>query len=216
MAVVLLGSPASAGLSPGIEAGWSLTSVTFKEPSGEWQNPQAQNSFTGGVTVRAFPWKRYGFRTGFRYTERSVRVSYARYPGYWDTYAGEFHIEEHYIGLPLWLEARPPGSGPFFLTFGPELSFLREGHFQQEQTWIYGSGGTNTQTWDEDRRADMKSTEWSLRLGGGVEFPAAGHWASLELGYSIGLTGVGDMHLYSPWESDWRNQALELLMGARW
>src|SRR5262249_48090755 len=150
-------------------------------PSSEWQDPQAGNALTGGLTLRAFPWPHVGFRLGVGYSQQSTRVAYARHPGYYDTYEGEFHIETRYVRIPFCVEARPASSGPFFFPLGPQVSFLRSGHFEREETWTYGSGGTATFLTDEDRRADMKSTEWSVQLGAGLDLPAAGHWASLEL-----------------------------------
>src|SRR5262245_41039396 len=134
VAALSFASPVLAGLSPGIEVGWSRSSVTFQEPSGEWKDPQAGNALSGGLTLRAFPWSHVGFRFGVGYAQQSVRVAYQRYPGYFDTYEGEFQIEEQYIRLPFCVEARPANSGPFFFSLGPEVSFLREGHFEREET----------------------------------------------------------------------------------
>ena len=215
-AAALFASPAFAGFSPGIEVGWSRTSALFQVPSVEWQDPQTGNALTAGLTLRVAPWTHVGFRFGVSYQQQSVRVDYARSPGYWDTYEGEFQIEGRYVRLPFCLEARPARSQRFFLSLGPELSFLREGHFEREETWTYGSGGTATNHTDEDRTAEMKSTEWGVQIGAGLDLPTAGHWTTLELRYTAGFTGVGDMRLYGPWESDWRNRALEAIVGARW
>jgi hypothetical protein len=211
--LLLVGSaPRCEPVRPGVEVGLTYSFPDFDVGSAVLDKSGVTSFAIGGfIEIPLGDWR--SFVPGLRYIRRGHSVKFdTEGTGKEGWRAGDVDIDDSYLSVPILLKVTLVDRPRLFFKAGPDVLWLLSAHANGRES-IEDDFVKIIPYEDKDISGDLRPVTFSVDLGGGVEFQAGQHTASIEARYDY---GVDETARAGRFFSNWQTSEVELVFGLTW
>ncbi|MCK4413035.1 MAG: PorT family protein [Candidatus Eisenbacteria sp.] len=175
----------------GIKGGVNMANLSVDpEPDEDFKS---RMGIVGGASLSFVISPGMTLDTDFLLVQRGAKVDEKEVEAEDGLYSLKNEIKLSYLSInPMFrFTVQNEGMAPYFMA-GPEISFLLSANAEGEERIEYHDGEVEVEEWDEDIKDYVKSTDFGLNFGAGLQFPSGNSSIFFEARYYLGLSDISD------------------------